>query len=246
MAQNLEEGDIVLCTVDRIIGTSVFVKLEENGEEREAGIVFSEIAPGRIRNIRDYVFPGKKIICKILRISSGGDRIDLSFRRVTPKEQKEFKERQKYEKSYESILKNILGDKAEDAIKEIRKEDSLYEFLQEAKELPEGRGKLEKIIGKENAEKITDLLRNQKQKKIVLKKEISLTTSEPNGIELIKDLLRRIEGTEVRYVSAGRYALKKESEDIKRADQDLKNSLASLEKEAKRLNVKFSLQAKQK
>ena len=107
MPTNLEEGDLVLTTVDRIIGTSVFVKLE-NGDE--GCIVFSEIAPGRIRNIRDYVFPQKKIICKVLRIS--GDRIDLSFRRVTPKDQKDFKDRQKFEKSYESILKNILGEKA--------------------------------------------------------------------------------------------------------------------------------------
>ena len=32
----LEEGDMVLCTVDRIAGTVVFVKIE--GEEREGKI----------------------------------------------------------------------------------------------------------------------------------------------------------------------------------------------------------------
>ncbi|GAH54399.1 unnamed protein product, partial [marine sediment metagenome] len=51
MITNIEEGDIVLCTVDRIIGTNVFVKIEDNGE---GCIVFSEVAPGRIRNIRSY------------------------------------------------------------------------------------------------------------------------------------------------------------------------------------------------
>ena len=94
----LEEGDIVLCTVDRIVGTNVFVKIDSE-QEKEGVIVFSEIAPGRIRNIRDYVVPKKKIVCKVLRIS--GDRIDLSLRRVTQKEQKELKE--KYRQTFQAF-----------------------------------------------------------------------------------------------------------------------------------------------
>ena len=62
----LEVGDIVLCTVDRIIGTTVFVGIEGNGE---GSIVTSEIAPGRIRNLRDYVVPKKKIVCKQTNIN---------------------------------------------------------------------------------------------------------------------------------------------------------------------------------
>ena len=116
-----EVGDIVLCTVDRIVGTIVFVKIPLNGKEIEGSIVMSEIAPGRIRNLRDYVVPKKKIVCKVLRIS--GDRIDLSLRRVTLKEQKEIKEQYKQEKSYKSILKSVLEKKAEGIIKEILKEE---------------------------------------------------------------------------------------------------------------------------
>ena len=47
----LEEGDLTLCTVDRIVGTNVFVKFFDEGKEKEGTITFSEIAPGRIRNI---------------------------------------------------------------------------------------------------------------------------------------------------------------------------------------------------
>src|SRR3990172_12941446 len=104
---DLEVGDIVLCTVDRIVGTTVFVRIEGNGE---GSIVFSEVAPGRIRNIRDYVFPKKMIVCKVLRIS--GNHIDLSLRRVTLSEQKEIKERYRQERSFLSILKTVLGEKS--------------------------------------------------------------------------------------------------------------------------------------
>ncbi|MBU1252748.1 MAG: hypothetical protein KJ905_03235 [Nanoarchaeota archaeon] len=241
MVKNLEEGDIVFCTVDRIIGTNVFVRLD-SGEE--ACIVFSEIAPGRIRNIRDYVFPQKKIICKVLRLS--GDRIDLSLRRVTPKDQKDFKDLQKHEKSYESILKNILGKGAESIIEKILKEDSVYEFLQEAKTSEKGKENLENLVGKEEATKVLEVLNNQKQKKVGLKKEISLTTSEPNGIELIKNLLKKIKEVEIKYISAGKYILKKESTDIKKADRDLKNTLIILGKEAKKMNMSLTTSVKQK
>ena len=82
--EQLAEGEIVLCTVEKIIGTTVFVKIEGNGE---GTIVTSEISPGRIRNLRDYVIPGKKIVCKIIRVREGA--INLSLRRVKPSEKKE-------------------------------------------------------------------------------------------------------------------------------------------------------------
>ncbi|MFH1311162.1 MAG: hypothetical protein ABIH65_02040 [Nanoarchaeota archaeon] len=236
---DLEVGDIVLCTVDRIIGTNVFVKIPLNNREVEGCIVTSEIAPGRIRNIRDYVVPKKKIVCKILRIS--GDRIDLSLRRVTQKEQKEIKEKDNQEKSYESILKSVLGEKSREIIEKIQKKENIYNFLQEAKENTK---ELEKIAGEENAKKIIDILKTQKQKKAILKKDIFLTTIKPDGIILIKNFLGNIKGVEIKYISAGKYFLRSESEDIKKTDQKLQKILIELEKEAKNKGIEFSIQKK--
>ena len=143
----LEVGDIVLCTVDRIVGTGVFVKIEGNGEGE---IVLSEIAPGRIRNIRDYVVPKKKIVCKVLRISQSGN-IELSLRRVSLKEKKEVLEKEQLEKSYVSILKSVLGENLDKTLQEILKEQSIFSFVDEAKTNPE---KLEKLLGKENSKKV--------------------------------------------------------------------------------------------
>lgn len=236
MESYLEEGDIVLCTVDRIIGTIVFVRIHHEGKELEGSIVFSEIAPGRIRNIRDYVVPKKKIVCKVLRIS--GDRIDLTLRRVTQKEEKEVKEREKLEKSYENILKGVLGEGGEKVLKEISSKKSVYDFLEESKEDPKI---LEKIVGKEDAEKVLDVLKSQKKKKSIIKKEISLTNTKSNGLESIKNLLKEIGNIEVKYISSGKYSLKKESEDLKKADQEFKNILSNIEKKARKEGIEFSV-----
>ena len=231
----MEVGDIILCTVDRIVGTTVFVKID--GTSIEGSIVMSEIAPGRIRNLRDYVVPKKKIVCKVLRISESGN-IDLSLRRVTPKEKKEAIEKSESEKSYTSILKSILGADAEKIIKEILEENDLPSFLEEAKANPE---KLEKLIGKENSKKILDVLKTQKKKKATIKKEIHLTTIKPDGIILIKKVLEIFKGINVKYLAAGKYTLELESEDIKIADKKIRVMTDSAEKEAKRLGIEFSV-----
>jgi len=229
----LEVGDIVMCTVERIAGTVVFVKIDENGQ---GSIVLSEIAPGRIRNLRNYVVPKKRIICKVLKVL--GDHVSLSLRRVTPKEQKEIRERYKLEKSYKSILKTILKDEVDFIISQIKKQSSVLEFLEEAKTNPKP---LEKLVNKEHAKKILDILQNQKQKKTIIKKEFSLTTIKPNGLTLIKELLKEAKGFEIKYLSAGIYSIKTEDENPKKADSKLKEILENLEKKAKKKNMEFSI-----
>ncbi len=231
--EQLEEGDVVLCTVDRIVGTNVFVKIEGDGE---GTITFSEVAPGRIRNIRDYVVPKKKIVCKVLRIS--GDRIDLSFRRVTQKEQKEVLEQHKQEKTYMSIIKSVLGDKAKPLIDKISEKENLYDFMEAAKSDPKA---LEKIAGTAPTKKILEIINAQKKKKAILKREITFTTTRPDGIELIKRILGKIKDAEVKYISAGKYSFRMESEDIKKADGEMKKILEGLEKSAKSDGAEFSI-----
>lgn len=235
----LEVGDIVLCTVDRIVGTVVFVKIE--GEKTEGNIILSEIAPGRIRNLRDYVVPKKKIVCKVLRIS--GDTINLSLRRVTQKEKKDILEQFNQEKSYESILRSILGEKSEELIKKIKEKENLYDFFEEIKKDSKN---LERFAGKENSKKILEIIKTQKTKKYTVKKEINLTIDKENGLEIIKKVLGEVKEAEVKYISAGRYSIKTEDEEMKKADNKLKEIIKEIEKKAKENKMEFSIREKQK
>ena len=234
-----EVGDVVLCTVERIVGTVVFVKIHNQGE-KEGSIIMSEIAPGRIRNLRDYVVPKKKIVCKILRISLNGN-IDLSLRRVTLKEKKEVLEKDKQEKGYVSVLKSILKENVEEVTKKILEEDNLFDFFQEAKENSKN---LEKIVGKENSKKILDIIKTQKQKKVTIKKEFYLTTKKPDGINSIKKILSPLKKVEIKYISAGRYSMKKESDNPKSADNKIKEALKELEAQSKKHGFEFKVKEK--
>jgi translation initiation factor 2 alpha subunit (eIF-2alpha) len=233
----MEEGDMVLCTVDRIAGTVVFVKIE--GEEREGSIILSEIAPGRIRNLREYVIPKKKIVCKVLKTSGG--TISLSLRRVTLKEKKEVMDAHNQERSYMSILKSVLKEKATSIIDKITKEEKLFDFFEETRKNPK---KLEDLIGKENTKKILDIVLEQKKKRTIIKRTIYLKTQEPNGVYIIKNILENPGEIEIKYLSAGKYSLKIETDDGKKGDQKLKMFLEGVEKKAKEKGVQFELREK--
>lgn len=229
----LQEGDIVWTTVDRIMGTVVFMKIDGDGE---GTVIESEITSGRVKNIRDYVVPKKRVVCKVIRVN--GDRVDLSMRRVSAKEVKEAKEQEEKERNYKSILRTVLKEKFPEAIKKIEASIKVSEFLDEAKQNPKI---LEKYLDKESSAKVTEILQNQKQKKAEIKKEISLTTNKPNGLLMIKEVLK---GFNVKYIGSGKYTIASESTDLKSADTQLKKIFEEIESRAKKRDVEFSVKEK--
>jgi translation initiation factor 2 alpha subunit (eIF-2alpha) len=235
----LEEGQMVLCTVTKIMGTIVFVKIEDYNYE--GTLTFAEIFPGKIRNIRDFVFPGKKIVCKVLRISR--EVIELSLRRVKVNERNDFNDRYKRERNYMALLKTIVGEKSQEIIDSIKeKEVSLLDYLESSKENP---AILEKYFSKEQAEKISSILKEKKAKEMVLSKRFSLSSKLSNGMTLIKNIIQEASkdvesGLEVSYIAAGKYMIKIKTKDPKSGDQQLRKILESVELSAKKSNCEFN------
>src|SRR3989344_3790470 len=230
--EQLAEGEIVLCTVEKIIGTTVFVKIEGNGE---GTIVTSEISPGRIRNLRDYVIPGKKIVCKIIRAREGA--INLSLRIVKPSEKKELLDKISKEQSYKAILKTVLGkEKAEETQGRIIKENSLSDFFENIKENPK---LLEKYIEKQEAEKIIEIIKSKTEKPKEIKQVFKISSKAQNGVIIIKNIIQEsVKNTkaEVTYLAAGKYRLVLEGKDFKELKAENNKILESIEKQAKKQN----------
>jgi len=234
----LEEKQIVLCTVTKIIGTVVFVNLDDYNIE--GTIVFSEIAPGRIRNIREYAFPGKKIVCKVLQIRP--QVVELSFRRVKVNERNDFNDRYKRERNYLAMFRTIIGEKAPGIIEKIKEEQtSFIDFIEASKENP---SQLEKYLSKEQAQKILSIISEKKTKEIVISKKFTLSTKASNGIVLIKNIIKEssshIPELEVSYIAAGKYLSKLKAKDPRLADQQLRKFLENLESSAKKNDCEFN------
>lgn len=230
----IKVDDFVLCIVKEIVGTTVFVQIEG---DKEGAIVVSEIAPGRIRNLRDYVVPNKKIVCKVIRIDDKGN-ISLSLRRVSNKERGEVLERFEKEKEFASIVRAVLKDKAQEVLDRIEKENSvLYEFVQSCKE---SSSNLKKYFSSADAESICKILNAKSDKKIEVKKEFHLSSHLSNGMPLIKSILSPY--SNITYLAAGRYLIKIQADNYKKANQEMSKIIQDIETKAEKSKMDFSVQ----
>ena len=110
-----QEGELVIATVTKIQYHSIFCDLDEY-PGRSGMLHISEIAPGRIRNVNDYVKEGKSVIAKVLRVDKNKGHIDLSIRRVTEAQRKQKSAERKHEKLVQNIIEQVaeqLGQKPE-------------------------------------------------------------------------------------------------------------------------------------
>ena len=134
-----------------------------------------------------------------------------------------------------------MKEKAKEAIDEITKEGRLYDFFENVRENPK---ELEKVIGKENSQKIMKIILEQKIKKRIIKKTISLKTQNSRGIYLLKEILEGSKDIEIKYLSAGQYSLKIETEDGKKGELQMKTFIEELEDKAKSKGVELELKEK--
>jgi translation initiation factor 2 subunit 1 len=227
----MQEGDLAMCTVEKIVGTTIFVKIAGNGE---ATIVTSEIAPGRIRNLREYVVPGKRIVCKV--IGAEPENIRLSLRRVTSKEKNEIFDKYEKERSSLSILKSIIKEKAEEVANKIKeKEPFINDFFVKASLSPE---LLKPYLNKDEADKLLAILKEKKEREVSVKHEFALSSDSPNGITIVKSVLNPYQKG-ITYLAAGRYLLSVSANDYKKANHEILRILGEIEKKAKEQKLKF-------
>ncbi len=228
----MKENDLVLCKVEKVTNTITFVRLP-NG--KQGTIISPEIAPGRIKFMRQYVVPNKQIVCKILEIL--GDNIHLSLRRVNSKEKKEVMQKFKQEQAINVAFKQILGERLEEINKEILKEfTTLSEFIDAAKH---DEKLITNYVPKVNQESIQKLTEKGKTN-LELKQNILIKCLEDDGIKRIKKVFEiEDKNISITYIAAGQFKLKLQTENFKEGKNQMTEILEEFEKRAKENNCEF-------
>lgn len=230
-----EESDLILCTVTSVQFHSVFVNIDEY--DKGGMIHISEVSPGRIRNIRDFVKEGKKIVCKVLRVNKEKGYIDLSLRRVNETEKRrkidEIKKEQNAEKIVE-IAAGKIGIKTEELYSQISgkiKQGPLYEFFEKA---VKDESLLEDLQIEKKYLKIIDETIKQRIKptEVEIKGVLKVTTYAPDGIDTIREALKMAWDTangkiKISYVGSGCYRFMVKAPDYKEAEKIMKNATSS-------------------
>jgi len=254
-----EEGEIVLCKVKKVLFHSVFVELVEYGN-KEAMIHISEIAPGRIRNIRDYVKEDKIVVCKVLTVDKERGTIDLSLRRVSLqqrlKKEEEFKQEQKAEKILELVaqrLNTTLQEAYEKAGKRIIEEYGSLSSCFEDVALKGDSVLRELRLPEQYIKELVEVVRERiKPPEVTIVGELILESFAENGIEQIKSALNAGEklakankyNMSLTYISAPRYMLQLKAADYKTAEDAVSKVTEKIISELKKSGGNASFERK--
>lgn len=196
-----EIGDLVIATIETVTDYGAYAKLDEYNKRGLLHV--SEISSSWIRNIRDFVREGQKVVLKVLRVDSEKGHIDLSLRRVTKRERIEKVLSWKMERKAEALLKGV-AEKVQLPVDEIyqkagaliEEKYSLYEgFEKAAIEGPEVLIKLG--LPEDLAKAFVEVARERIHIKLVkVKGTLEIRCLKPNGVKIIKDAFLEAEKTE--------------------------------------------------
>jgi translation initiation factor 2 subunit 1 len=229
-----EAGDLVITTIETVTDYGAYAKLDEYNKRGLLHV--SEISSSWIRNIRDFVREGQKVVLKVLRVDTEKGHIDLSLRRVTKRERIEKILSWKKDRKAEALLRGVaerVGLSDEEVYEKVgalvEEEYGLYEGFE--KVVKEGAEVLTKIGVPENlAKAFAEVAQERIHVKMVkIKGTIELRCVKPNGVRIIKDSFlsakkaEKATDADVRFyvVAAPKYGIEVLAENYKRAEEVL-------------------------
>jgi translation initiation factor 2 subunit 1 len=234
-----ELDDLVMCTVAKVFAQGAFAKLDEY-EGKEGMIHISEVTSGWVRNIRNHVREGQKVICKVLDINKEKGHIDLSLRRVKGGQRRWKAQQWKRERKAENLLEQAakqLGKDLEAAYEEVGRTlqeefDDIYSAFEQA--ASKGAQALDGVkIDSKWIDVIVKLAKsNVEPPAVEVVGHVDLSCPVPNGVEVIKSALTAARdsnrdsevGVDVRYIGSPRYLVKISASSYKVAEEVLRKT----------------------
>jgi translation initiation factor 2 subunit 1 len=235
-----ESGDLVIVTIESVTDYGAYAKLDEFNKRGLLHV--SEISSSWIRNIRDFVREGQKVVLKVLRVDSEKGHIDLSLRRVTKRERIEKVMSWKKERKGEALLREVAtkvgltGDELyQQAGEKIDEKFGIYEGFEKAvKEGPEALTKIgvpEKIatafaeVGEERIH----------VKMVKVKGVLEIRCMKPNGVKVIKEAfaaakVEKLRVADVKFyvIAAPKYSIEARAENYKKAEEVFQKAAQSV------------------
>lgn len=221
------QGELVIGRIVRINPNSAFAELTEYGVE--GMIHISEIAPGWVRDIRHFIKPNQEIVAVVMRT----EPLTLSIKRVNAKQKaakiKEYNLEKRAEKMLEMTAQK-LGKSLAQAYEEIgfilqERFGSMYEAYKAILTSPE---KVQKILKPDWFEAVKEIAEKSiEQKEFEFKAKLTLRSLAPDGINIIKEVLKKAEKAKlvVRYIAAPNYLIKYRTKDPKKGSREFTDKL---------------------
>ena len=247
-----DANELVVATVREIFDYGAYVTLDEYNDMR-AYLPWSEVSSRWVRDIRDVLKEGQKIVVKVIRVNKKKKYVDVSLKRVYDSDRKrkmlEFKRRQRAEKILE-LAASQMGKTRREAYEQVgwRLEDYYGEIFAgfEQAAMRGEEALREAGVAEEWIPVLMKIIEKQIEVRKVKVEGTALVRSEkPNGVEVVRSILLAMkkagDGAQVRVYSIGspKYRVEVIADDYKQAERTLSQAVKNAEKLARKEKALF-------
>jgi translation initiation factor 2 subunit 1 len=222
--------EYVIATVRKIMPYGAFCSLDEYGDI-ETFLHVSEVSSGWIRNIREHVKEGQRIVAKVIRIDAQKNQIDVSLKRVTEADRKRkllsFTNEQRATKLLEHCAKKMNVPPQQAILEAGNALVAEFGDLYSAFEAISNGQPVTSKIKPEWLAVITEVAKQEiKQKFASQRYVLKLESYDGKGVDIVRDVLSKVESSgadglkiTVHYVGAPNYLVDATAKDYKTLDK---------------------------
>lgn len=235
-----ETGDLVIATIETVTDYGAYAKLDEY--DKRGLLHVSEISSSWIRNIRDFVREGQKVVLKVLRVDPDKGHIDLSLRRVTKRERIEKVMSWKKERKAEALLRGVaekaglpLQEVTQKIVPVVTQKYELYEAFEKA--AIEGPEVLTMLgVPQDLAAAFAEVAAERIHVKLVkVRGVLEVKVAKPNGVKIIKDAFHKARSDKIKdakvtfyVIAAPKYQVEVQAENYKRAEDVMQKTASNI------------------
>ncbi len=233
-----ESDEFVLATVKKLMPYGAFCMLDEYAG-MDSFLHVSQVSSGWVRNIREHLREGQKIVAKVTNVDREKGQIDLSLKQVTEADRKRklasFQAEKKARKLID-VAAAKLKQPPSSAWKEVG-EPLVKQFGSVAAGLEALReGQVKTGIGQQWIDALKDIVaREMKAKTVTVRKALTITCPTGDGIHTLKHALESVEKLSdektkihVHYLAAPNYFVDVTASDYKTAEKTSERILKAL------------------
>jgi translation initiation factor 2 subunit 1 len=241
MANVPKVGEHVIATVSKVARFGAYCKLLEY-DNLEVFLPIREVSSGWIKNIREHVHEGQKVVCSILFYDKEKGTIDVSLKRVTQGQAKEKIRAYNLEKRIAALFSQSIKMAGMYEDKPALVQKALSEFSTYTNLMDNATSDSEEFKKSTLPKKLKDLLlenyeANRKKRRYIVAYTMKLSTfNTMSGVTELKDIITSVKslGIAVNYIGAPHYRLVAEGEDYSKAEDKIKQAAQLVQSKLKK------------
>jgi translation initiation factor 2 subunit 1 len=229
-SQNIPKvGELVIATVAKISKFGAYCKLPEYND-LEVFLPIREVSSGWIKNIREHIHEGQKLVCSVTFYDKDKGTIDISLKRVSPGNSKEKIRTYNLEKRLSALFVQAIKMAKEQPNKDALITTGLAEFGTYTNMVQNATDNTKEFAASKLPKKLKEAIikvleSNKKQKRYLVAYTATIYTYNTlSGASELRNLMSSIKalGIDVKYVGAPKYRLLAEGEDYAKAEEKIK------------------------